>query len=82
MAVNIGDHKTTGNILATGAFTVAPADAAHAGETDPFGMATGRKVGSVIISAFDLLLGMLSSVMMLEGAIPLLSYAIPGWRSL
>ena len=45
-------------------------------------MATGRKVGSVIISAFDLLLGMLSSVMMLEGAIPLSSYAILGWRSL
>lgn len=44
IAINIGDHKTTDNILAKGAFTVAPADAAHVVEADYFGMATGRKV--------------------------------------
>lgn len=44
VAINIGDHKTTENILARGAFTVAPADAAHVVEADYFGMATGRKV--------------------------------------
>ncbi len=44
VAINIGDHKTTDNILATGAFTVAPADVAHVVEADYFGMATGRKV--------------------------------------
>ena len=44
VAINIGDHKTTGNILAKGAFTVAPADRAHVVEADYFGMATGRKV--------------------------------------
>ena len=44
VAINIGDHKTTENILARGAFTVAPADRAHVVEADYFGMATGRKV--------------------------------------
>ncbi len=44
VAINIGDHKTTENILAKGAFTVAPADAAHVMEADYFGMATGRTV--------------------------------------
>lgn len=44
IAINIGDHKTTENILAKGAFTVAPADAAHVVEADYFGMATGRTV--------------------------------------
>lgn len=44
VAINIGDHKTTDNILARGAFTVAPADAARVVEADYFGMATGRKV--------------------------------------
>lgn len=44
IAINIGDHKTTDNILAKGAFTVAPADRAHVMEADYFGMATGRKV--------------------------------------
>lgn len=44
IAINIGDHKTTDNILAKKAFTVAPADAAHVIEADYFGMATGRKV--------------------------------------
>ncbi len=44
IAINIGDHKTTDNILARGAFTVAPADRAHVVEADYFGMATGRKV--------------------------------------
>lgn len=44
IAINIGDHKTTDNILAKGAFTVAPADKAHVVEADYFGMATGRKV--------------------------------------
>lgn len=43
IAINIGDHKTTENILAKGAFTVAPADAAHVVEADYFGLATGRK---------------------------------------
>lgn len=32
VCVNIGDHKTTENIVARGAFTVAPADAAHVAE--------------------------------------------------
>lgn len=44
IAINIGSHKTTDNILAKGAFTVAPADAAHVVEADYFGMATGNKV--------------------------------------
>ena len=44
VAINIGDHKTTDNILARGAFTVAPADAAHVAEADYFGIATGRRV--------------------------------------
>ncbi len=44
IAINIGDHKTTDNILAKGAFTVAPADTAHVAESDYFGMATGREV--------------------------------------
>ncbi|MBQ9001767.1 MAG: flavin reductase [Eggerthellaceae bacterium] len=44
VCVNIGDHKTTENIVARGAFTVAPADAAHVAEADYFGIATGRKV--------------------------------------
>lgn len=30
IAINIGGHKTTENILAKGTFTVAPADRAHA----------------------------------------------------
>lgn len=44
ICINIGDHKTTENILARGAFTVAPADVAHVVESDYFGMATGRTV--------------------------------------
>lgn len=44
IAINIGDHKTTDNILAKGAFTVAPADRTHVVEADYFGIATGRKV--------------------------------------
>lgn len=44
IAINIGDHKTTDNILAKGAFTVAPADRDHVIEADYFGIATGRKV--------------------------------------
>ncbi len=44
IAINIGDHQTTDNILEKGAFTVAPADAAHVVEADYFGIATGRKV--------------------------------------
>ncbi|HIS39503.1 MAG TPA: flavin reductase family protein [Candidatus Aphodovivens avistercoris] len=50
VAINIGDHKTTDNILAKGAFTVAPADAAHVAEADYFGMATGRKVNKAAAS--------------------------------
>ena len=38
---NIGDHKTTANIVARGAFTVAPADAAHVVEADYFGIVSG-----------------------------------------
>lgn len=44
ICINIGSHKTTDNILAKGAFTVAPADASHVMEADYFGMATGNKV--------------------------------------
>lgn len=44
VCINIGSHQTTDNILARGAFTVAPADAAHVVEADYFGIATGRKV--------------------------------------
>lgn len=44
IAINIGSHKTTDNILTKGAFTVAPADLAHVVEADYFGMATGNKV--------------------------------------
>lgn len=43
VCINIGDHKTTENIVARGAFTVAPADAAHVAEADYFGIATGNK---------------------------------------
>ena len=50
IAINIGDHKTTENILAKGAFTVAPADRAHVAEADYFGMATGRKVNKASAS--------------------------------
>lgn len=42
ICINIGSHQTTDNILARGAFTVAPADKAHVVEADYFGMATGR----------------------------------------
>jgi len=38
------DHKTTQNIRATGAFTVALADRAHMAEADFFGIATGNKM--------------------------------------
>ena len=41
---NIGDHKTTENIVRKGAFTVAPADAANVVTADYFGIATGNKV--------------------------------------
>ncbi len=41
---NIGDHKTTENIVKKGAFTVAPADRAHVVSADYFGIATGNKV--------------------------------------
>ena len=47
---NIGDHKTTANIVAKGAFTVAPADAAHVVEADYFGIATGNKVDKAAAS--------------------------------
>ena len=43
VCINIGNHKTTANIVAKGAFTVAPADAAHVVEADYFGIATGNK---------------------------------------
>ena len=41
---NIGDHKTTANIVKKGAFTVAPANAANVVTADYFGIATGNKV--------------------------------------
>lgn len=41
---NIGDHKTTANIVRKGAFTVAPADAANVASADYFGIASGNKV--------------------------------------
>lgn len=44
VAINIGSRKTTGNILARRAFTVAPANAARVVEADYFGIATGGKV--------------------------------------
>ncbi|WP_251159308.1 flavin reductase family protein [Caniella muris] len=50
VCLNIGDHKTTANIVAKGAFTVAPADAAHVVEADYFGIATGKKVDKAAAS--------------------------------
>lgn len=47
---NIGKHKTTANIVARGAFTVAPADAAHVVEADYFGIASGNKVDKAAAS--------------------------------
>ena len=47
---NIGDHKTTANIVKKGAFTVSPADAAHVVEADYFGIATGNKVDKAAAS--------------------------------
>lgn len=47
---NIGDHKTTENIVKRGAFTVSPADAAHVVEADYFGIATGKKVDKAAAS--------------------------------
>jgi flavin reductase (DIM6/NTAB) family NADH-FMN oxidoreductase RutF len=47
---NIGDHKTTENIVKRGAFTVSPADAAHVVEADYFGIATGNKVDKAAAS--------------------------------
>jgi len=47
---NLGDHKTTVNIIERGAFTVAPADAAHVVEADYFGIATGFKVDKAAAS--------------------------------
>ena len=44
ICLNIGDHKTTANIIRKGAFTVAPADAANVVTADYFGIATGNKV--------------------------------------
>lgn len=50
ICINIGDHKTTDNIIARGAFTVAPADVAHVAQADYFGIATGRKVDKAAAS--------------------------------
>lgn len=47
---NIGDHKTTANIVKKGAFTVSPADATHVAEADYFGIATGNKVDKAAVS--------------------------------
>lgn len=41
---NIGDHKTTANIVKNGAFTVAPANRANVVSADYFGIATGTKI--------------------------------------
>ena len=43
VAVCLGEHKTTENIRKTKAFTIAIADAAHAGEADYFGIASAGK---------------------------------------
>lgn len=43
VALNIGGHKTTENIVAKGAFTVSPATADLVAESDYFGIATGNK---------------------------------------
>jgi flavin reductase (DIM6/NTAB) family NADH-FMN oxidoreductase RutF len=50
IAINIGNHKTTANILARQAFTVAPADLAHVVEADYFGIAKGEKVDKAAAS--------------------------------
>ena len=47
---NIGDHKTTANIVKRGAFSVSPADVAHVAEADYFGIATGNKVDKAAAS--------------------------------
>ena len=47
---NIGNHKTTANIVKRGAFTVSPADVAHVVEADYFGIATGNKVDKAAAS--------------------------------
>lgn len=44
ISFNIGDHKTTENIVRKGAFTVAPADADNVVTADYFGIATGNEV--------------------------------------
>ena len=44
VALNIGSHKTTQNIVAKGAFTVSPATADLVVESDYFGWATGSEV--------------------------------------
>lgn len=41
---NIGNHKTTANIVKKGAFTVAPADRANVVSADYFGIESGTKV--------------------------------------
>ena len=44
IALNLGGHKTTQNIVKRGAFTVAPANRANLESADYFGIATGNKV--------------------------------------
>lgn len=44
IALNLGFHKTTENIVRRGAFTVAPANRANAVTADYFGIASGNKV--------------------------------------
>lgn len=50
VCINIGDHRTTDNIIARKAFTVSPADASHVVEADFFGIVTGRKVDKAAAS--------------------------------
>ena len=50
ICLNIGNHKSTANIVARRAFTVAPADVAHVVEADYFGIATGNKVDKAAAS--------------------------------
>ena len=50
ICVNIGNHKTTANIVARDAFTVAPADAAHVVEADYFGIASGNDIDKAAAS--------------------------------
>ena len=50
---NIGDHKTTANIVARRAFTVVPADAVHVVEADYLGITKCYKVDKAAASGMS-----------------------------